>query len=166
MKETEKFVFFWGHEDMFSNFHQSPFIHKSIAFRWAEQALMFRKSMLFGAGHVAKQILAATTPKQCKDLGRSREIPFNQEVWDREKFRIYKEVLIDKFLSSETLRNSLLSTGDKVLAEASPFDKIWGIGLSSTHPDATNPIKWKGQNLLGKVLMEVRDVVRATNCHN
>lgn len=155
MRITDKFIFFWGNSDIFSNFLYSPFRHQGIMFKWSEQAIMYRKAKLFGAEKIADKILKAQTPKQCKDLGRSREIAFDGEVWDKVKEDIYKSVLIDKF-SLPQLKRKLLDTGDKILVEASPFDKIWGIGLADDHPDAENPSKWRGQNLLGKVLMEVR----------
>lgn len=156
MRETNEFVFFWGNNDIYSNFFFSPFKHKGIMFRWSEQAIMYRKAKLFGADKIAQQILKAQTPKACKDLGRSRQIPFNEMVWEDNKQTLYKEVLLDKF-SNPSLKKKLLSTGSKTLVEASPFDKIWGIGLAEDHPHAEIPSKWRGLNLLGKVLMEVRE---------
>lgn len=155
MRQTDKFIFFWGNSDIFSNFLYSPFRHQGIMFKWSEQAIMYRKAKLFGADKIADKILKAQTPKECKDLGRSREIAFDGDVWDKVKEDLYKSVLIDKF-SNPQLKRKLLDTGNKILVEASPYDKIWGIGLSDDHPDAENPSKWRGQNLLGKVLMAVR----------
>lgn len=155
MRVTEKFVFFWGSQDIYSNFYYMPFKHQGILFKWSEQAVMYRKAKFFGADVIANQILKAQTPKQCKDLGRSRAIPFNESTWVAVRELIYKEVLFDKF-SNPQLRARLLATGEKTLVEASPFDKIWGIGLAEDHPHAKIPSKWKGLNLLGKVLMEVR----------
>ena len=159
MRTTDKFVFFWGNNDIYSNFLYSPFKHNGIVFKWSEQAIMYRKAMLFGAKDVAQSIVKAQTPKACKDLGRSRKIPFDNLVWDNKKMNIFKEVLLDKF-SNPKLKQQLLATGDRILVEASPFDKIWGIGLDENHPDVENPSKWKGENLLGKVLMEVRDELK------
>lgn len=156
MKETQQIVFFWTYKDAFSNFYYSPFKHQNILFKWSEQAVMYRKAKLFGAHKIADQILKAQTAKQCKELGRSRDIPFDQDVWTQNRERIYKEVLLDKFALPK-LKSILLATGSKTLAEASPFDKIWGIGVAEDHPDAENPSKWKGLNLLGNVLMEVRE---------
>ena len=51
-------------------------------------------------------------------------------------------------------------TGDSVLVEASPYDAIWGIRLAASSPEAQDPMKWRGQNLLGFALMEVRDELR------
>lgn len=160
MKFTDKFVFFWGSNDVFSNFYYSPFKHQGILFKWSEQAVMYRKANLFGADKIAEQILKAQTPKACKDLGRSRQIPFDENIWHENRERIYKEVLLDKFTSSEAIKAQLTHTMDKTLVEASPYDKIWGIGLSADHPDVENPSKWKGLNLLGKVLMEIREEIK------
>lgn len=159
MRETDKFVFFWGKEDIFSNFYFSPFRHQGLVFNWSEQAVMYRKAKLFGADRIAQAILKAESPDKCKALGRSRQIPFVEEVWVENRERIYKEVLLDKFSYSKA-KQVILSTADKTLVEASPYDKIWGIGLAASHPDAENPEKWKGLNLLGKVLMEVRSELR------
>ena len=159
MRQTDKFIFFWGNQDVYSNFHYSPFKHQGILFKWSEQAVMYRKAKLFGADKIAEQILKAQTPKQCKDLGRSRQIPFDEDVWYENREVIYKEVLLDKF-SNPSLKKQILATEGKTLVEASPFDDIWGIKLSADHPHAEIPSKWKGLNLLGKVLMEVREELK------
>jgi hypothetical protein len=156
LKTANEFVFFWGKQDVFSNFYYAPFKHQGQLFKWSEQAVMYRKAKLFGADNIALDIIRAQTPDQCKKLGRSRQIPFDNDIWDNNKFNIYKEVLFDKF-SNPKLKEIILDTDNKTIVEASPYDKIWGIGMDCNHPDATNPSKWKGQNLLGKVLMSVRD---------
>lgn len=160
MRFTDKFVFFWGSQDVFSNFYYAPFKHKGLLFEWSEQAVMYRKAKLFGANKIAEQILKAQTPKDCKDLGRSRQIKFDEDIWVENRERIYKEVLLDKFSSNEIIKAQLMYTMSKILVEASPYDKIWGIGLAEDHKDAENPDKWKGLNLLGKVLMEVREELK------
>ena len=63
---------------------------------------------------------------------------------------------LEKFTQHSDLKEKLINTGKKHLVEASPFDKIWGIGMDANHPDATNIDKWNGQNLLGEVIMSVR----------
>lgn len=156
MKVTDDFVFFWGGNSVFSNFCYTPFKHQGIMFKWSEQAVMYRKAKLFGAEGIAQKILKAQTPKECKALGRSRQIPFDEAVWQENREDIYKSVLLDKF-SVPRLKRDILATDGKYLVEASPFDKIWGIGMSADHPDVEDPTKWKGMNLLGEVLMEVRD---------
>lgn len=159
MRVTDKFVFFWGNEDYFSNFYHQHFTHQRILFRWSEQAIMYRKAMHFGAEKIAQKILKASSAQDCKKLGRSREIPFVEEEWVKVREIIYKEVLLDKF-SQPKSKAFILNTGDRVLVEASPFDEIWGIKMDANHPDVEDPTKWKGLNLLGKVLMEVRSELR------
>lgn len=159
MKETKDFVFFWGKQDAFSNFYYSPFKHHGQLFKWSEQAVMYRKAKLFGADKIALQIMRAQTPDECKKLGRSRQIPFDEKVWVRNREKVYFEVLVDKF-SNPKLKQVLLNTENKTIAEASPYDKIWGIGVDCNHPDATNPLKWKGLNLLGKTLEKVRESIK------
>jgi ribA/ribD-fused uncharacterized protein len=156
MRETKDFVLFWGNNDIYSNFYYQSFKHQGIVFKFSEQAVMYRKAKLFGADDIADKILQARTPKECKALGRSRDIPFNENVWRKHRENVYREVLIDKF-SIPKLKEQLLSTGEKTIVEASPYDRIWGIGYGEDHPHATKPDKWRGLNLLGKVLMEVRD---------
>ena len=156
MKIKNNFILFWGKEDIYSNFYYSPFKHQNQLFKWSEQAVMYRKAKLFGAENIARQIMQAQTPQQCKSLGRSKQIPFDHNVWEENKLQIYYEVLLDKF-STPMLKQQILSTTNMTFVEASPYDSIWGIGLSAEHPDSTNPSKWKGQNLLGKTLNKVRD---------
>ncbi|GAB0167984.1 NADAR family protein [Lysinibacillus sp. CTST325] len=162
MKETNEFVFFWGKQDVFSNFYYSPFNHQNQLFKWSEQAVMYRKAKLFGAEKIAQQIIRAQTPDECKKLGRSRQIPFDENIWSENREKIYYEVLLDKF-SSPKLKSIILNTKDKTMVEASPYDKIWGIGMDCNNPNATNPSKWKGLNLLGKVLEKVREELNKRN---
>lgn len=79
---------------------------------------------------------------------------------DEAKYSIVLNGNWRKFSQNRDLREFLLSTGDSVLAEASPYDGIWGIRLAADAEDARNPLKWKGDNLLGFALMEVRDELR------
>ena len=81
-------------------------------------------------------------------------------AWDRCKEEIVYHANLAKFSQNEKAQYYLLSTGDKILAEASPYDTIWGIGLEASDFDSTNPDRWPGKNLLGKVLMRVREELR------
>ncbi|MEK3956108.1 MULTISPECIES: NADAR family protein [unclassified Psychrobacillus] len=159
MKVTDKFVFFFTGKDVFSNFYPVRFTHDGHTFISSEQAVMYRKAKFFGAEEIAKRILQAKTPERAKELGRSEEIPFEQSAWEQNREAIYESVLLDKFRTG-SIREQLLRTGQKTLVEASPYDKIWGIKLAITHPDIENPSKWRGQNLLGKVLERVREQLR------
>src|SRR5699024_1246155 len=112
MRETDKHVFFWKGTDIYSNFYYKPFKHRGSVYRWSEQAIMYRKAMLFGAREVASKILEAKNPQECKKLGRSRKIPFREDIWEKHREEIFKEVLKDKFKVPE-LKEELLSTGKR-----------------------------------------------------
>ena len=98
-------------------------------------------------------------PKQIKALGRKVR-RFDQKVWDKFKYAIVLNGNWCKFSQNRDLREFLLSTGESVLVEASPYDNIWGIRLAANSPEAQDPMKWRGQNLLGFALMEIRDELR------
>ena len=124
-----------------------------------EQYMMAGKAHLFGDEEIRKEILECSDPKQIKALGRKVR-GFEQKVWDKFKYAIVLLGNWHKFSQNRDLREFLLSTGDSVLVEASPYDAIWGIRLAASSPEAQDPMKWRGQNLLGFALMEVRDELR------
>lgn len=126
-----------------------------------EQFMMAGKARLFGDQEILERILSSVSPRDIKALGR-RVRGFDSRHWDEHKYAIVLEGNLRKFEQNARLRKFLLSTGDRVLAEASPYDGIWGIRLATQDPDARNPLKWRGQNLLGFALMEVRDILRTT----
>lgn len=169
-----KIILFYGHRNgeypEFSQWNQTaPFTlkldndngHKKkgsqIRFNNCEQYMMYRKAVLFCDWNTANQILACRNPKLVKAFGRKIK-NFDQEVWDEEKFKIVVEGNYLRFSQNDRIKALLLATGDSLIAEASPIDAIWGIGISETHLDAKCPDKWSdhGQNLSGKALMEVR----------
>ena len=121
--------------------------------------MMAGKAKLFSDQEIREQILKCSDPKQIKALGRKVR-RFDQKVWDKFKYAIVLNGNWCKFSQNRNLREFLLSTGDSVLAEASPYDAIWGIRLAASSPEAQSPMKWRGQNLLGFALMEVRDELR------
>ncbi|WP_431217369.1 NADAR family protein [Puia sp. P3] len=81
-------------------------------------------------------------------------------MWDKHKFDLVVAGNYHKFSQNEQIREFLLASGDKVLVEASPRDRIWGIGMGGDNPAAGIPSKWKGENLLGFALMEVREKLK------
>ena len=123
-----------------------------------EQYMMAEKARLFGDDDVFAQIMATGDPKTMKALGRKVR-GFDAALWDRAKYSIVLNGNYYKFTQNPQLRDYLLSTTGKVLVEASPMDRVWGIGIGATNPDATNPERWRGHNLLGFALMEVRDAI-------
>lgn len=154
----DRFVFFWS--GFLSQWHRCVFEIDGVTYNCAEQFMMHSKALLFGDTEMAERILKADTPRAQKMMGQ-RVRGFDTAVWEREREGIVFRGNYAKFSQSAGLRKKLLRTGDKILVEASPQDIIWGIGLAADDPDALDPAKWRGQNLLGKALMAVRDRLNA-----
>lgn len=128
----------------------------------AEQYMMYEKAILFGDVETGTHIMTAPNQKAMKDYGRQVK-NFNEDVWNQKKFGIVLRGNILKFSQNRELRQYLLGTRDKILVEASPYDRIWGVGMQKGNADLLDPSKWKGQNLLGFALMEARDLLREYN---
>ena len=164
--ERVKFVFFWGHKNTTANvtksclsqWFNSPFDVDGNAFQTAEHYMMYEKAKLFGDSAAAGKVLLASSPGEAKSIGRE-VLEFDQSVWEDVRFEIVVAANLAKFGGSPELKKFLLNTGNRVLVEASPVDKIWGIGMSADDPMSENPNEWLGQNLLGFALMEVRDLL-------
>ncbi len=124
-----------------------------INYSSAEQYMMAQKALLFNDIYHYEKILNTTSPKTAKNLGRKVK-DYDQKVWDNNKYQIVLQGNRYKFSQNEDLKKILLETGSKILAEASPYDSIWGIGFKESQA-LENQEKW-GLNLLGKVLMDVR----------
>lgn len=122
--------------------------------------MMWRKAVLFRDAEVAEQVLAVGHPQQARDLGR-RVRGFDQPTWDEHRFAVVVDGSLAKFGQDGDLARFLLGTGDRVLVEASPLDRVWGIGLTEHDPDATAPQRWPGLNLLGFALAEARARLRS-----
>jgi ribA/ribD-fused uncharacterized protein len=150
------FTFFFTEASPFSQWYRCTFRDDAITFNCAEQYMMHGKAMLFGDTATAEKILAAAHPKQQKALGR-KVTPFDDAIWRRERERIVATGSRLKYTQNPALRELLVATAGTTLVEASPYDKIWGIGLSASDPRAQDPAQWKGQNLLGKILTALRD---------
>lgn len=139
----------------FSQFHPSRFELNGHAYVCAEQFMHEQKARLSGDVAMAERILKSDSPHEHKLMG-GRVSGFDQAVWDEHKIDIVTAGNRAKFGQNAGLRRRLLDTGEAVLAEASPKDYIWGIGLAEDDPSARDPFNWQGQNLLGQILMAVR----------
>ena len=124
--------------------------------------MMAEKARLFNDREIRDRILQAQHPGEAKKLGRMVK-SFNQALWEKERFDIVIKGNIAKFSQNEALRNYILGTKNRVLVEASPRDRIWGIGLTANDPKAENPYQWQGLNLLGFALMETRKSILQSN---
>lgn len=163
-----KFLFFWKPQPerdgsvgagSLSQWWPAEFTADGLTFATAEHYMMWRKAILFDDQAVAEQILAAPHPHAAKVLG-GRVAGFDQQVWNEHRSPIVVAGNLAKFGQYPNLRAYLLRTGRRVLVEASPMDRIWGIGLTGDDPAAADPRTWRGLNLLGFALMQVRDALR------
>lgn len=162
-----KFHFFYYTDSPFSQFYPSPIKgishiianpfneSKELHFETSEKWMHYYKAILFGDSVNAAKILESTHPGVAKDLGR-RVKGFKQDEWDKHKVQIVLEGNILKFTQNAEMRAAILEITDKYFVEASPTDKIWGIGMRA---HCTDPSQWKGANLLGKVLDKTRNYV-------
>jgi len=166
--EQREFLFFWGHtqknkglidKSCFSQWFPSPFTVDGVTYATAEHWMMAKKAELFNEIEIRQEILGSGTPAIAKEFGRKVK-NFDDEKWSKACFEIVVEGNINKFSQRDELRKFLLNTGDKVIVEASPTDTIWGIGLAQDDPRAPSPSAWRGTNLLGFALMEVRDYLK------
>jgi ribA/ribD-fused uncharacterized protein len=153
---TDKHVFFWGGE--FSNWHLSDFEWRGINFNCAEQAMMWCKADVFGDTESKKLILAEKNPRNQKKLGR-QVVNFDDTIWSLCRYDLAISFLYAKYSQKENLRKLLIETHPKILVEASPYDTIWGIGMGIedySQADLDDESKWRGMNLLGRALTQVR----------
>ena len=153
----EKYTFFWG--GPFSQWKFSPFTTISGKyFNCAEQYMMYQKAVYFEDLEIAEEILTRTRPKDQKALGRKVK-GFVQEEWEK----VARDIVFNgnwlKYtnINNFELKKALLETAGTILVEASPYDKIWGIGLAADDPRALNRDTWLGKNWLGETLTRVRD---------
>ena len=165
-----EFCMFWGHQP-----HPSGNITQSCLSQWwladfvcdgtryccMEQCMMAGKARLFDDAETLEKIMASDDPQVIKKLGRQVR-NFEEGAWDEVKYALILAGNVCKFSQNAALRDFLLATGDSILVEASPYDRVWGIGLAAEDPRAQDPRQWQGQNLLGFALMEVRDKLRST----
>ncbi|WP_256080890.1 NADAR family protein [Massilia sp. YIM B04103] len=162
--EKFKYVFFWGHQpgkngvtaSCFSQWYEAPFTVDGERYLTAEHFMMAEKARLFDDQAIRTQILNAATPEEAKALGRQVR-GFDEAVWLAQRYAIVIRANEAKFAQNPDLGQFLQQTGKRILVEASPVDRVWGIGLTQDDEKASNPNKWRGLNLLGFALMQVRD---------
>jgi hypothetical protein len=165
-----KYVFFWGHQKpksgvsktCFSQWYEASFEVDGKKYDTAEHYMMAEKARLFGDEESELNILKASNPGEAKKIGRSVK-GFIESIWQENRFYIVVAASIAKFAQNEELKKFILGTGERVLVEASPVDKVWGIGLAADDEKASNPNLWKGDNLLGFALMEARSQLGSAN---
>jgi ribA/ribD-fused uncharacterized protein len=167
-KTENKYLFFWGHQPnkdgsisktCFSQWWLSSFEVENITYKTAEHWMMAKKAELFNDTAVLEKIIRANSPAEAKKLGREVK-NYVDAVWLENRYEIVRLGNFYKFSQNKELKEFLSNTKDRILVEASPVDPIWGIGMAADHKEVNNPEKWKGLNLLGFALMEVRDELK------
>ena len=163
-----KFLFFWGHQPQrdgsigagcLSQWWPARFQVDGVDFATAEHYMMWSKAKLFGDDEIADQVLTVRHPSKAKALGRQVR-GFDERRWVAERFEIVVAASVAKFGQHDDLGAFLRGTGDRVLVEASPHDRVWGIGMAASDPAAEDPSQWRGDNLLGFALMRAREILK------
>lgn len=165
---NEEFLFFWGHhakegqitKACLSQWWPCKFETDGNMYNCAEQYMMAEKARIMGDNETWCKILTSTDPKEIKALGRKVK-NFDEDQWNKCKYNVVATGNLHKFQQNPELKDFLLSTGSKVLVEASPYDIVWGIGYAEDVPESKIPSQWRGLNLLGFALMQVREYIKS-----
>ena len=147
----------------FCQWYKAPINDGYHIYNCAEKYMMYQKALLFEDDEIMQKILIEDNPAKIKDLGRLVK-NYDQSVWDTKKYGIVYRGNLLKFTQNKDIQRILLNTDNHILCEASPYDRIWGIGMSADNNNVYNPSNWyrDAQNLLGFALMEVRDKIIET----
>jgi ribA/ribD-fused uncharacterized protein len=159
---TPGLVLFWKPPSPFGQWTASSFEIDGKSYSCAEQYMMAEKARLFGDTKIERQIMESDDPRRQQKLGKQVR-GFEENQWAADRCNVVFRGNIAKFTQNEDLKTQLLATGNRRMVEASPIDKIWGIGFAANHPNAYDPGAWLGLNLLGKVLEDVRSHIRLTS---
>jgi ribA/ribD-fused uncharacterized protein len=160
---TDDYVFFWG--GICSQWYASEFEIDGQKFTCAEQYMMYKKALLFEDEDVANAVMRTQNPREQKALGRKVR-GFDKDKWEEVCREYVYEGNYAKFTQNPELLEELISYGDREIVEASPYDKIWGIGLHETSPDIEDKSKWQGTNWLGEAIMRVRNELKTEPVNN
>lgn len=152
-KITPTHIYFWG--GSLANYFDCPFEWNNRKFLSSEQAYAYAKAVLFDKSYI-QTILDCPFAQVAENLGR--QVPnFDEAIWSEKRYNVMLDILKAKFYSDDFLKDELLSTEGKVLVFANENDTVWGVGLGSYSNNILEEENWKGQNLLGKALMEIRE---------
>lgn len=152
-RETDTHLYFL--RGVLSNFEKCYIKYKGHLFATTEQAFMWEKAVFFNDHESASKILREENPAKAKKLGREVK-NFDDSKWSKVCYEIMYLINYEKYFQNTRLKNILLNTGDKMIIEANPRDFRWSCGLEANDPNIENEEDWPGENLLGKVLMELR----------
>lgn len=150
----EKFTLFW--RGPLSQWYPSKFSDGAHHYNCAEQYMMAQKALMFEDFKSHLKIMGAKSPSDQKKFGRKVD-NFDEDRWNAEARSIVYQGNQLKFTQNPSLLDALMATLGTTLVEASPYDTIWGIGLSESDPRAHDRSTWQGTNWLGEVLTTLRE---------
>jgi ribA/ribD-fused uncharacterized protein len=150
---TDQYVFFW--DGPFSQWAYSRFTIDGMTFNTCEQWMMYNKAIMFNDELIVQRIMNTRDPSMQKLLGKKVK-GFNDQRWMEDAYNIVKRGNLAKFQQNVDFMNALIETKGKILVEASPYDTRWGIGMGANDTGVEDPANWRGLNLLGKAITEVR----------
>jgi ribA/ribD-fused uncharacterized protein len=158
----EKFTYFYRSSSPFSQWYPCSFTVGELHFNSTEQYMMYSKAQLFKDEELGLKILRATTPREQKALGRQVR-GFDKAIWEQHCKEIVHRGNWEKFMQNEDLLQALLDTKGTTLVEASPTDRIWGVGLTEEDPRIRRRTTWRGTNWLGEILTNLREEFTRSN---
>ena len=157
-RTTDTHVYFWN--GIYSQWHttKNQFVENGITYPNAEKYMMMEKAKVFGATDIYEKMKNENSPKIVKALGRKIK-NFSDNIWDEHKMKVVARASFLKFTQNPDLLRQLIADKDKTLVEASPVDKVWGIGIHYDNDDVLTESKWNGQYLRGKCIMIARNEI-------
>lgn len=157
-RETTTHLYFL--RGIFSNFQRCNLVYEGLTFPTTEHAFMWAKAKFFSDKNAMLKILKTDDPLEAKNIGREVK-GYNDDQWNAVRYQFMLDINKIKYQLNPGLAKELLKTGTKTLVEANPRDTIWAVGLHAHSREILDSSKWKGLNLLGKLLMEIRDELRS-----
>jgi ribA/ribD-fused uncharacterized protein len=143
-----------------SQWYPSPFTIDGVRFVNCEQRMMYMKGKVFGDEEAMREVMLTEDPKRHKEIGRSVK-NFDVDTWSAKAYQVVVEANYAKYSQNPELRQFLIDSGSRKFVECAPYDKIWGNGLNITQTLQSPEAMWEGTNLLGKAIMDVREMILA-----
>jgi len=160
MTITDKYVFFFG--GICSQWVSSKFTIDGIEYNCAEQYMMAQKALFFKDKEQLQKIMNTDNPRDQKYYGRQVK-NFDDKKWSKISRGVVFKANMAKFTQNPRMLDELISYGNREIVEASPTDKIWGIGLAVDDPKIHDKSNWQGTNWLGEVIMDVKKTIITNN---
>jgi ribA/ribD-fused uncharacterized protein len=158
---TEEFIFYFSEDSLYSHWYKCDFFVAGEKYCCVEQYLMYRKAILFGDNDVAKKIMNSSRPSWHRMLGK-QITGFDKKKWHDHCRTFSLEGNLAKFSQNPVLKEALMQSAGKFFAEASPYDRVWGIGLSLSNPQNLVRANWRGKNWAGESLDATRKELQSS----